>query len=159
MSSNEQQTGPTIAEGIDGVRALVGAKLGPTAPVVVEQPRIDAFADATEDHQWIHIDAERSAAGPFGATIAHGYLTLSLCAHFMAELLEVRGVSMAINYGVDRVRFPSPVPVGSALQAEGEVLAVDDVAGGVQSRIRITVGIADAPKPSCVAEVLVRHYA
>ncbi|MCW2992085.1 MAG: Enoyl-CoA hydratase, partial [Solirubrobacterales bacterium] len=87
------------------------------------------------------------------------YLTLSLCAHFMAELLEVRDVSMAINYGVDRVRFPSPVPVGSSLRAEGEVLSVEDVAGGVQSRIKIVVGIPDAPKPACVAEVVVRHYA
>ncbi|MCW2990964.1 MAG: MaoC family dehydratase, partial [Solirubrobacterales bacterium] len=114
MSSNERSPGPTVAQGIDGLRALQGASLGPTAAITVEQPRIDAFADATLDHQWIHVDAERSAAGPFGVTIAHGYLTLSLCAHFMAELLEVRDVSMAINYGVDRVRFPSPVPVGSS---------------------------------------------
>jgi acyl dehydratase len=149
----------TVARGIDGLRALAGAQLGPTAPVVIEQQRIDDFAETTLDRQWIHVDAERAAAGPFGATIAHGYLTLSLCSHFLMEMLEVTDVSMAVNYGVDRVRFPSPVPVGSELVGEGRVVSVDDVAGGVQTKIELTASIPGAAKPACVAEILVRHYA
>jgi acyl dehydratase len=159
MSPSSHAIEPTVARGIDGLRALAGAALGPSAPLRVKQARIDGFADATNDHQWIHVDVERASAGAFGAPIAHGYLTLSLCAHFMSELLDVRDVSMAVNYGVDRVRFPSPVPVGSELVATGEVVSVDDVPGGVQSKIRLTLAIPGAPKPACVAEVLVRHYA
>jgi acyl dehydratase len=112
----------------------------------------------TEDRQWIHVDAERAASGPFGATIGHGYLTLSLCAFFMQELLDVRDISMAVNYGLDRVRFPSPVPVGSQLYAEGELLEVTDVAGGVQAKFRLTVARPGSDKPACVADVLVRYY-
>jgi acyl dehydratase len=155
----EQPAPRTVAHGIEGLRALSGARLGPSGPLRIEQERITAFAHATEDHQWIHVDPERSREGPFGATIGHGYLTLSLCAHFLQQLLEVRDVSMAINYGSDRVRFPSPVLVDSELIAEGEVISVDDVPGGVQSKVRLTIAIPGAPKPACVADVLVRHYA
>jgi acyl dehydratase len=149
----------TVAEGIDGVRALADSELGVTPPLVIEQARIDAFAETTGDHQWIHVDIERAEAGPFGAPIAHGYLTLSLCAIFMEQLLEVRAISMAVNYGLDRVRFPAPVKVGSALTARGRVVSVDDVDGGVQAKIQLTIVAEGAAKPSCIAEVIVRFYA
>lgn len=147
-----------MVHGIDGLRSLVGSRLGPTRPLTVDQERISAFAEVTEDRQWIHIDADRAASGPFGATIAHGYLTLSLCAHFMLELLELRDIAMAVNYGLDRVRFPSPVPVGSSIYAEGEVLEVTDIPGGVQCRFRLTLARPGADKPACVADVVFRYY-
>jgi acyl dehydratase len=150
---------PTIAEGIEGLRGLVGVQLGVTPPLPIEQRRVDAFADTTGDHQWIHVDVERARSGPFGAPIAHGYLTLSLCAMFSAQLLEVRGISMAVNYGLDRVRFPSPVPVGSSLTATGRLLTIEDVEGGVQAKLQLTVTAQGAPKPCCVAEVVARYYA
>jgi acyl dehydratase len=137
----------------------VGAVLGPTDWLRVDRRRIDAFAEVSGDHQWIHVDPVRARESAFGSTIAHGYLTLSLCSHFLMEMLEVTDVSMAVNYGVDRVRFPSPVPVGSELVGEGRVVSVDDVAGGVQTKIELTASIPGAAKPACVAEILVRHYA
>jgi len=149
----------TTVEGIEGLRELVGADLGTTSPVLVDQARIDAFADTTLDRQWIHVDVERANAGPFGGPIAHGYLTLSLAAHFAAELLEVKGISMAVNYGLEKVRFPSSVPAGAELSASGTLVSVEDVAGGVQCLMKITMAVAGAAKPSCVAEVLFRYYA
>lgn len=117
--SSTHRPGPAIAHGIPGLRSLVGIRLGPSRPLLIEQERIDSFAAATGDHQWIHVDQERAEHGPFGTTIAHGYLTLSLCAHFLQELLEVLDVAMGINYGT--VRFPSPVLAGSELVAEAEI--------------------------------------
>ena len=148
-----------MIHGVDELLALPGTRLGPSRAVRVDQDQITAFAEATEDRQWIHVDRERAAAGPFGQTIAHGYLTLSLCSHFLEELLDVRDVSMAVNYGTDRVRFPSPVPVDAELVAAGEVISAQEVDGAVQSKIRITIGIPEATKPACVADVLIRHYA
>jgi acyl dehydratase len=125
----------------------------------VSQTMIDGFADATGDHQWIHVDPERAAAGPFGTTIAHGYLTLSLVPRLVADALTVDGVGMGVNYGLNRCRFPSPVPSGSRLRAEVLLAAVDGLEGGaVQTTMTVTVRVEGADKPACVAEVLTRFY-
>jgi acyl dehydratase len=136
-----------------------GEVFGPSSWVEVPQSRIDAFADATGDHQWIHVDPERAAAGPFGTTIAHGYLTLSLLPVASYEVLprdpEAR---MGINYGLNRVRFPAPVPVGSRVRATFEVVAVDEIEGGSQLTLAATVEREGGDKPVCVAEVVFRNY-
>jgi acyl dehydratase len=134
----------------------VGDVLGPTDWVEISQERIDAFAAATDDPQWIHVDRERAAAGPFGTTIAHGYLTLALLPALLGEVLDVAGVGLTVNYGLNRVRFPAPVPVGSRLRARFEVLAVEDVAGGVQLTLAATVEREGGEKPVCVAEPVYR---
>ncbi|MGW6035107.1 MaoC family dehydratase [Gordonia terrae] len=134
----------------------VGTDLGYSRWVVIDQDRIDAFADTTDDHQWIHVDRDRAAAGPFGTTIAHGYLSLSLVAGFLDELFRPDGAQMMVNYGTDRVRFPHHVPVDSALRGHGVITSASPVAGGVQVTIRVTVEIKDCSKPACVADVLVR---
>ncbi len=148
-----------MAETFDGTTALldaVGATLGPTEWFTIDQQRIDAFADATLDHQWIHVDPEAAAEGPFGTTIAHGYLTMSLVNHFLPQLMEVRSVSMGINYGVNKVRFPSPVPVGSRIRATGTIAEVTEVAGGVQSVVAVVVEIEGAEKPAAIVETVSR---
>jgi acyl dehydratase len=150
---------PTIATGIDELRALAGADLGATEWFPVTQDRVNLFADATDDHQWIHTDPQRAADGPFGGTIAHGYLTLSLLIPLFNELLEVRGVGMSINYGLEKVRFPSPVKVGAKIRLLGRVESVDEVTGGVQMALAFTVESDGSPKPACVAKALYRHYA
>jgi acyl dehydratase len=150
---------PALVTDIPGLREHVGTRLGPTDWREVTQDQVDLFAEATEDHQWIHVDPERAAASPFGGTIAHGYLTLSLVAPMMRELLLVEGVSWGINYGLDRVRFPAPLPVGSRIRASAELAEVKEVAGGVQSKFVVTFEVEGGQKPACVAEVLVRHYA
>ena len=136
-----------------------GDVFGPSSWIEVPQSRIDAFAEATEDHQWIHVDPERAAAGPFGTTIAHGYLTLSLLTVASYEVLprdpEAR---MGINYGLNRVRFPAPVPVGSRLRTTFEVLAVEEIEGGNQRTMKATVEREGGDKPVCVAEVVFRNY-
>jgi acyl dehydratase len=145
---------------ISGLQDRVGEHLGWTDWREITQERVDTFADATDDHQWIHVDRERAAAeSPFGGTIAHGYLTLALVAPALGELIHVDGVSMGINYGLDRVRFPAPVPVGSRIRAGAELVEVTEVPGGVQSKLNVTFEIENGEKPACVAEVLVRHYA
>lgn len=136
--------------------SLVGEPLGTTEWIEIDQSRVDAFADSTEDRQWIHVDPERAAASPFGGPIAHGFLSLSLLSHFFEQLLEVRGVQMLVNYGLDRVRFPAPVPVGSRLRGVGTVASVAEVAGGHQVVLDISVEIEGAPKPACVAAFVVR---
>jgi acyl dehydratase len=148
---------PTVLDNLDEVRAAVGRHLGYSEWLVVTQERIDLFAEATGDDQWIHVDPEKAAAGPFGATIAHGYLTLSLTNYFLPQIVEVRGVSMGINYGVDKVRFPTPVRVGSRIRAGAEIIAVAEIPGGVQASVRITVEIDGEPKPACVVESLSRY--
>ena len=136
------------------LRDLVGRELGPTSWIEVTQQRIDAFAAATEDPQWIHVDPARAAAGPFGTTIAHGFLTLSLCVPMLSEVLPAHG-SMAVNYGTNRVRFPAPVPSGSRIRGHFRVLAVDEVGLGRRATIEATVEIEGADKPACVAELVV----
>jgi acyl dehydratase len=140
----------------DELRAAVGKSLGATDWLTVEQTRIDQFADATDDHQWIHVDVERAKQGPFGTPIAHGYLTLSLVNAFLPQLFSVPTAKMGINYGCNKVRFPAPVPVGSQIRAVGEIAGVEPVPGGVQVVVRVTVEIDGGAKPACVAETVSR---
>jgi acyl dehydratase len=139
--------------------AAVGETLGASDWLEITQERIDLFADATGDHQWIHVDPDRAAAGPFGRTIAHGYLTLSLVNLFLPQILEVRGISMGVNYGSDKLRFPAPVPVGSRVRGRGELVEVEETKdGGVQAKIRVTVEIEGGTRPGCVVETISRYY-
>jgi acyl dehydratase len=138
--------------------AAVGEHLGYSEWRTVTAEDVSAFADATRDHQWIHVDPERAAAGPFGGPIAHGFLVLSLLPVITAEVFEVRGVRMAVNYGLNRVRFPAPTPVGSRIRGGVVLAGCTEVTGGVQLTLEVTVTVQDAPKPSCVAEQLVRLY-
>ena len=134
----------------------VGQHLGYSDWLEIDQQRINLFADATGDHQWIHVDPERAKDGPFGATIAHGYLTLALVNLFLPQILEVRGVSMGVNYGTDKVRFPAVVPVGSRVRGNGEIVSVEDIKGTVQVVVRVTVEVAGAERPACVADTISR---
>jgi acyl dehydratase len=124
----------------------------------VTQEQVNLFADATGDHQWIHVDPERAKAGPFGGPIAHGYLTLSLIPVLLGGVMKVDGVAMGVNYGTNKVRFTSPVPVGAEVRAGATLASVDEVAGGVQVALDVVVEVKDAPKPSCVAQVVFRYY-
>jgi acyl dehydratase len=142
---------------IDDLPNSVGRTFGPTDWLTIDQSRIDQFAEATGDHQWIHVDPEAAKSGPFGATIAHGYLTLSLSSFFMFQLIAVEGISMGINYGVDKVRFPSPVPVGSKLRARGEIIDVTPIDGGFQVKTKLTLETEGGAKPACVVEALSRY--
>lgn len=146
----------TVFASLDDLRARVGESLGTAGPYVITQERIDAFAEVTEDRQWIHVDRERAAAGSFGTTIAHGYLTLAFVAPFLGELLVVDGVTATLNYGLDSVRFPAPVPSGSALSASAILSAVIDKPGGAEGRVQLTMTIPTSSKPVCVAEVVMR---
>lgn len=143
--------------GIDEVRAAAGTHLGYSDWIEVTQDRIDLFAEATGDRQWIHVDPERAKDGPFGSTIAHGYLTVSLSNYLLPQIVQVDGVSMGVNYGTNRVRFPAPVPVGSKIRAGVELASVDDVAGGIQTTMVITIELAGSDKPACVIESLSRY--
>ncbi|MYF28958.1 MAG: MaoC family dehydratase [Gammaproteobacteria bacterium] len=136
----------------------VGARLGPTEWLVIDQARIDRFAEATDDRQWIHVDPVAAAEGPFGATIAHGYLTLSLVNRFMPDLLTVTDASMGVNYGCEKVRFPSPVRVGSRIRGKGELVSAEPAGGGLQVLVRVTVEIEGQDRPACVADTLSRFY-
>jgi acyl dehydratase len=135
----------------------IGTQLGPTGSITITQDQIDKFAAATLDNQWIHIDTERAKAGPFGAPIAHGYLTLSLASHFLAQLVSVHGISMGINYGTEKVRFPAPVPVGSRLSARGEILDAKEVPGGVQATTRVTIEREGGDKPVAIVDTVSRY--
>jgi acyl dehydratase len=148
----------TTVNGIDELKALQGTHLGHSDFVEITQEQVNLFADATGDHQWIHVDPERAKGGPFGGPIAHGYLTLSLAPALLPQILQVGGISMGVNYGCGKVRFPSPVPVGSKVRAGAELVSVDDVAGGAQVTMLVTFEVDGAPKPSCVAEVIYRYY-
>ncbi|MEU2348344.1 MaoC family dehydratase [Modestobacter sp. NPDC049651] len=149
----------TTVDGVVGVQALVGEHLGFSDWVTVTQEQVDAFAAATGDHQWIHVDVERARAeSPFGGPIAHGYLTLSLVPVLLGQIIEVTGFRLAVNYGLDRVRFPSPVPVGSRLRASAELAEARLVDGGVHLAMTVTVEVEGAEKPCCVATVLTRRY-
>ena len=149
-----------IISGIEELKTLAGEEIGVSDWFEVTQARINAFADATEDHQWIHIDAERAkTASPFGTTIAHGFLTLSLLPHLAAQAYRVQGeFKMGINYGLNRLRFISPVPAGSRVRARFTLQSVEDVAGGVQLTVVATVEIDGGQKPALVAEWLMRYY-
>ena len=145
--------------GIEELEGLVGQELGTSEWHEIAQERVNAFADATGDHQWIHVDPDRAAAGPFGGTIAHGYLTLSLLPMLMSEIWSVEGVRMGINYGLNRVRFPAPVLVGSRVRATSALKELTQVDGGVQLVVETTIEVDGGSKPVCVAESLVRFIA
>jgi len=148
------------ANGLDELKGMAGTDLGHTGWLEITQDRVDAFADATDDHQWIHVDRERAAAGPFGGTIAHGFLTLSLVIPLFGELLTVRDVSMGINYGLNRVRFPAPVPVGSKIRLAATLGAIEDAGvNAVQAVIDCTVEVEGGGKPACAAQAVLRYYA
>ena len=150
----------TTIDGIEGLKAAVGDHLGYSDWHEITQDRINAFAEATGDHQWIHVDPERAKAGPFGRTIGHGYLTLSLAPWLMSEVLQVTGMAMGLNYGLNKLRFPNPVPVGSKLRMGAQVARVDDVGGGgVQATIDLTFELEGETKPACVAQAVYRYYA
>jgi acyl dehydratase len=141
------------------LQAAVGKQLGVSEWLTIEQERINLFADATGDHQWIHVDPERAKDGPFGACIAHGYLTLSLVNMFLPQIVEVRGIRMGVNYGADKVRFPAPVPVGSRVRGSGELVSAEAVKGGaVQAVVRVTVEIEGSERPACVVDTISRFY-
>ncbi|MGQ0776494.1 MAG: MaoC family dehydratase [Pseudonocardiales bacterium] len=147
-----------VFTGVDELRAAAGEQLGVSDWMTIDQKRINAFADAIDDHQWIHVDPQRAAAGPFGGTIAHGFLTLSLLSRLVGQVYRVEGVSMAVNYGLNKVRFPAPVPVDSAVRAHVELAEVTDVAGGLQLVVRVTLQIEGTVKPGCVAEWVTRVH-
>lgn len=135
-----------------------GARLGPTDWLTVDQDRVNGFADVTGDHQWIHVDVERARAGPFGGTIAHGYLTLSLVNLFLPVMIEVRGFTHAVNVGADRVRFLNPVRTGSRIRASGEIVSVDEIKGAIQSVVRVTIEIEGETRPALVLDTISRYF-
>ncbi|MCE4052286.1 MaoC family dehydratase [Pseudomonas sp. Au-Pse12] len=136
----------------------VGEELGVSDWLLLKQERIDLFADATGDHQWIHVDPQRAASGPFGACIAHGYLSLALVNLFLPQIVEVRGVAMGVNYGCDRVRFPAAIPAGSRVRGSARLLAVAPVQGGVQATLQVSVEIEGQARPGCVVDTISRYY-
>ncbi|WP_298567143.1 MaoC family dehydratase [Streptomyces luteogriseus] len=144
--------------GLDELKKLAGGDLGTSEWIEVTQERIDTFADATGDHQWIHVDPERAKDGPFGAPIAHGYLTLSLFIPLFTELLDVQGVTTKVNYGLNKVRFPSPVKVGSRIRLTAKLAEVEEVPGGVQITVEGAIEIEGATKPAAVLQSLSRFY-
>jgi acyl dehydratase len=148
----------TTVQGIDTFHDLIGKHLGYSPWHRIDQKQINLFADATDDHQWIHVDPERAKDGPFGGTIAHGYLTLSLAPVLLNEIMKVQGMSMGVNYGCNKVRFPSPVPVDSNLRLGLAVAEVENVTGGVQVVLDLTFEVEGASKPSCVAQVVYRYF-
>jgi acyl dehydratase len=147
-----------IFSGADELRAAAGTRIGASDWVTIDQTQVDTFADATVDHQWIHVDEQRAKDGPFGGTIAHGFLTLSLLPMFISQIYRIEGGRMGVNYGLNRVRFTAPVPVGSQVRADVELLDVADVSGGVQITTAVTVEIAGSERPALVAEWLTRQY-
>ena len=148
----------TVFEDPAALLGSAGTQLGSTDWLQIDQQRIDLFAEATGDHQWIHVDPERAAQGPFGKTIAHGYLTLSLANLFLPQLLQVDKVSMGVNYGCDKVRFPAPVPVGSRVRGSGEILSAEEVKGGVQVVVRVTIEVEGSERPGCVIDTISRFF-
>jgi acyl dehydratase len=149
----------TTIDGIDALKATAGQHLGYSDWHEVTQEQVNLFAEATGDHQWIHVDPERAASGPFGGTIAHGYLTMSLAPAYLQEVWQVGGMKMGLNYGINKLRFPSPVPVGSKLRVGAEVASIDELGdGGLQVTLALTFEVEGLEKPPCVAEVVYRYY-
>lgn len=136
----------------------IGTLLGPTDYIMIDQQRINLFAEATGDHQWIHVDPERAAKSDFGATIAHGYLTLSLASFFLPQMMQIDNVTMGINYGTNNVRFPAAVRVNSRLRGRGEIIQVDEAKGGIRSVVRITIELEGSDRPACVLETISLSY-
>jgi acyl dehydratase len=151
-------TSDATAIALADLPGMVGKHLGHSVWHTIDQEQINRFADATGDHQWIHVDAERAKSGPFGTTIGHGYLTLSLAPVFIFQILRVEGAKLVVNYGLNKVRFPAPVPSGSRVRMGAEIGAVEPVAGALQLTLNATFEIEGQPKPACVAEILFRYY-
>ena len=147
-----------VITGVDGLKAAIGEHLGYSEYFDVSQERVNQFAEATGDHQWIHVDIERAKSGPFGGPIAHGYLTLSLGPMLYPTVVRIEGFSMGVNYGANKIRFPSPVPVGSKIRLGVKLLEVEEIANGVQMTMEFTFECQGASKPSCVAEIIFRSY-
>ena len=141
------------------LEAAIGEYLGATEWIEIDQGRVDLFADATDDHQWIHVDEERAAAGPFGGTIAHGYLTLSLASFFLPQIARYECFSMAINYGVDKARFITPVPSGGRVRGVGAIVSATEIPGGAQVVVRLTIELEGAAKPAAVVDTVTRYLA
>ena len=148
----------TTFDSVASVLAAVRKPLGESAWLDADQPRINLFADATDDHQWIHVDTAKAKDGPFGACIAHGYLTLALANRFLPEIVQYENLRMGVNYGCDKVRFPSPVLAGSSLRGRGELVKAEPIEGGVQATIRITVDIDGKDRPACVVDTISRFF-
>lgn len=140
------------------LKAKEGEQLGVTDWLQVDQDRINLFADATGDHQWIHVDPEKAKDGPFGACIAHGYLTLSLVNYFLPQIIDVQGISMGVNVGLDKVRFPAVVPAGSKIRGVGELISVEEIKGAIQSIVRVTIEVEGGDRPACVADTISRYF-
>ena len=137
----------------------VGEELGETDWLEIDQARVNLFADATGDHQWIHVDVEKAKQGPFGGPIAHGYLTASLANYFLPQLLDVQGTSMGVNYGCDKIRFPSPVPVGSKVRGTGSLTSAEETKdGGIQAKVTVKIEVEGQERPACVIETISRFY-
>jgi acyl dehydratase len=147
-----------VFTGAEELRAAAGEQLGASNRMTIDQQRVNAFADTTEDHQWIHLDPQRAAAGPFGTTIAHGFLTLSLLPHLIDQIYRVEGATMVINYGLNKVRFPAPVRVGSTVWVEVALAEATEVTGGLQLVLHATLQIEGGTKPGCVADYVARVY-
>ena len=137
--------------------AATGLDLGVSDWIAVEQSRIDMFAEATGDHQWIHVDPIKAAEGPFGACIAHGYLTLSMVNYFLPQLVDVQNITMGVNYGCDKVRFPNVVKAGSKVRGTGQIISVEEVKGSVQVITRVTIEVAEQQRPACVVDTISRY--
>lgn len=148
----------TVVAQPSDLMTMTGTELGPTEWLQITQDRINQFAEATGDHQWIHVDPVKAAEGPFGATIAHGYLTLSLANCFLPELIEVQQVSMGVNYGTEKTRFPAPVTVGSNIRATGEIIQVEENKGGYKATIRVTITAEGAERPACIVDTISIFY-
>jgi acyl dehydratase len=147
----------TIAQPKD-LLPMIGSDLGSSPWLDVTQERIDTFADATDDHQWIHVDVERAKTGPFGGPIAHGYLTLSLLIPLWSEILVIEDLDMAVNYGLNKVRFPAPVPAGSRVQVSATLADAEEVPGGIQATVDAVMRVEGADKPVCIAQMVHRYY-
>jgi acyl dehydratase len=155
-ASGNNTAPPLVIDGPEAVHAAVGTRLGTSRWLEIDQARVDLFADATGDHQWIHVDPARAADGPYGGTIAHGYLTLALTNLLLPEVVEIRGFSAGVNYGVDRVRFPAAVPVGAHVRAVVDLTAAEVVASGVQTTMRIAMECDRTDRPVCVVDAISR---
>lgn len=147
----------TIYSSAEQLLAAEGQDLGATDWIEIDQARVNLFAEATGDHQWIHVDPVRAASGPFGGCIAHGYLTLSLVNLFLPQLIQVDNLRMGVNYGCDRVRFPAPVRVGARIRGRGEVVRVEQVGAAVQATVRVSVEIEGGERPGCVVDTISRY--
>ena len=159
MNNTTESPSAGLSTNLAELPGHAGKHLGSTAWRTVTQDQVDAFADLTEDHNRIHVDPAHAATTPFGGTIVHGYFTVSLLAPLLEELLHVEGASLDVNYGIDKLRFPAPVPVGARFRASAELAEVVEITGGLQIRVVATVEVESSPKPALVAECLFRHYA